>query len=185
MAWSSATGISSCIAYVFPSLNPYRRSRQRSWQDLKPNNLLIAANGQLKLADFGLARDFADPGYKMTCQVITRCVPRNRTATCRHPVLTSLQMVSATRAAVRLSLLQHRRRHLVRRLHLRRAHAPNPIPPRGDRHGPAQDHLPRPRHTNGRGVACKSGLPLTRRLLTDVPTGPHKAARLRAPRELP
>lgn len=41
-------------------------------QDLKPNNLLIAADGQLKIADFGLARDFADPGQKMTCQVITR-----------------------------------------------------------------------------------------------------------------
>jgi cyclin-dependent kinase 7 len=44
------------------------------FQDLKPNNLLIASDGQLKIADFGLARDFADPGYKMTCQVITRCV---------------------------------------------------------------------------------------------------------------
>lgn len=41
-------------------------------QDLKPNNLLIASDGELKIADFGLARDFADPGYKMTCQVITR-----------------------------------------------------------------------------------------------------------------
>ncbi|KAF9778326.1 CMGC/CDK/CDK7 protein kinase [Thelephora terrestris] len=41
-------------------------------RDLKPNNLLVASNGQLKIADFGLARDFADPGYKMTCQVITR-----------------------------------------------------------------------------------------------------------------
>ncbi|KAF8967673.1 kinase-like domain-containing protein [Flammula alnicola] len=41
-------------------------------RDLKPNNLLIASDGELKIADFGLARDFADPGYKMTCQVITR-----------------------------------------------------------------------------------------------------------------
>ncbi|KAF8825824.1 hypothetical protein HHX47_DHR6000653 [Lentinula edodes] len=41
-------------------------------RDLKPNNLLIASDGHLKIADFGLARDFADPGFKMTCQVITR-----------------------------------------------------------------------------------------------------------------
>jgi cyclin-dependent kinase 7 len=42
------------------------------FQDLKPNNLLIANNGELKIADFGLAREFADAGGKMTCQVITR-----------------------------------------------------------------------------------------------------------------
>jgi hypothetical protein len=29
----------------------------------------------LKIADFGLARDYADPMIKMSCQVITRCVP--------------------------------------------------------------------------------------------------------------
>jgi cyclin-dependent kinase 7 len=41
-------------------------------QDLKPNNLLLASDGQLKIADFGLARDFADPQKKMTSQTVTR-----------------------------------------------------------------------------------------------------------------
>jgi serine/threonine protein kinase len=36
---------------------------------MKPNNLLIASDGQLKLADFGLARLFGSPNPKFTHQV--------------------------------------------------------------------------------------------------------------------
>lgn len=43
-------------------------------QDMKPNNLLIAADGTLKIADFGLAREYADHSAKMSSQVVTRLV---------------------------------------------------------------------------------------------------------------
>ena len=39
---------------------------------MKPNNLLIANDGTLKIADFGLARSFARPYENMTSQVVTR-----------------------------------------------------------------------------------------------------------------
>lgn len=37
---------------------------------MKPNNLLIGPDGQLKLADFGLARIFGSPDRKFTHQVL-------------------------------------------------------------------------------------------------------------------
>ena len=41
-------------------------------RDLKPNNLLIAPDGQLKLIDFGMGRKFGSPGRRMSTQVCTR-----------------------------------------------------------------------------------------------------------------
>ncbi|XVF53837.1 hypothetical protein PTKIN_Ptkin05aG0131000 [Pterospermum kingtungense] len=41
-------------------------------RDMKPNNLLIGSTGQLKLADFGLARIFGSPDRKFTHQVFAR-----------------------------------------------------------------------------------------------------------------
>ena len=41
-------------------------------RDMKPNNLLIGADGTLKLADFGLARIFGSPERTFTHQVFAR-----------------------------------------------------------------------------------------------------------------
>lgn len=42
-------------------------------RDLKPNNLLISASGQLKVTDFGLSRQYGTP-VEMTPFAITRFV---------------------------------------------------------------------------------------------------------------
>ena len=40
---------------------------------MKPNNLLLGSDGQLKLADFGLARIFGSPDRRFTHQVTSHC----------------------------------------------------------------------------------------------------------------
>ncbi|RCK56401.1 Serine/threonine-protein kinase KIN28 [Candida viswanathii] len=41
-------------------------------RDLKPNNLLLAPDGQLKIADFGLARALGNPNEDLSSNVVTR-----------------------------------------------------------------------------------------------------------------
>lgn len=50
----------------------YCHSRGVMHRDLKPHNLLVARDGTLKIADFGLARAFVPPSRPLTTEVVTR-----------------------------------------------------------------------------------------------------------------
>jgi serine/threonine protein kinase len=52
-------------------------------QDIKPDNLLINSRGVIKLADFGLARQFGTPDRNCTPKVVTLCVLHDRHLGCR------------------------------------------------------------------------------------------------------
>ena len=65
--------IDECMHYLKQMLDGilYCHSNRVIHRDLKPQNLLIDANGNLKIADFGLARSFTVPLPSLTHEVVT------------------------------------------------------------------------------------------------------------------
>ncbi len=61
-------------AWMMMLLRGLEHGHQRNvlHRDIKPNNLLVASDGQLKLADFGLTRSMGFQAQPMTSQVVTR-----------------------------------------------------------------------------------------------------------------
>lgn len=96
-------------------------------RDLKPQNLLINADGAIKLADFGLARAFGVPVRTYTHEVGTgvgggwfgggsRCPSRVSPS----PAAGGDALVPSPRDPAGLQVLLHSCRHLEFGLHLRR-----------------------------------------------------------------
>ncbi|CCG80955.1 Serine/threonine-protein kinase crk1 [Taphrina deformans PYCC 5710] len=67
----STGNVKSWVLMMLRGLH-YLHTRFVLHRDLKPNNLLLSSAGVLKLADFGLARDFGAPYANMSPNVVTR-----------------------------------------------------------------------------------------------------------------
>ena len=96
----------------------YCHSHRVLHRDLKPQNLLIDRDGNLKLADFGLARAFGVPLRTYTHEV------GHRESTEWKTMFTNYQgrhsLVSFTRDLTRRSTILDGGRHVVCWLHIRR-----------------------------------------------------------------
>ncbi|PRW56229.1 Cyclin-dependent kinase D-1 [Chlorella sorokiniana] len=67
----SAGDIKAYMQMILRALE-FCHSRWVVHRDIKPNNFLVTASGELKLADFGLARTFGSPDRRYTNQVFAR-----------------------------------------------------------------------------------------------------------------
>jgi len=67
----SASDIKAYMQAILSALD-HCHSRWVLHRDIKPNNFLVAANGTLKLADFGLSRIYGSPERRYTNQVFAR-----------------------------------------------------------------------------------------------------------------
>lgn len=63
------TVLEGCIGFIVVNASFTCSTSFR--QDIKPDNLLIDARGVIKLADFGLARQFGTPDRNYTPRVVT------------------------------------------------------------------------------------------------------------------
>ena len=73
LSWSSINNVLRSAPQLVKGVN-YLHSRRILHRDLKPQNLLIDKDGNLKIADFGLARAFGIPLRTYTHEV-SSCMP--------------------------------------------------------------------------------------------------------------
>lgn len=106
----------------------YCHSHRVLHRDLKPQNLLIDREGNLKLADFGLARAFGVPLRTYTHEVSVSCTRM------QNPLLSVFRgchaLVSCTGNPIRRPSIFHWCRHVVRRRYFCRNVHPQAVIPR-------------------------------------------------------